>query len=394
MTNTAMKTTSKLDLKGLNLGAPQVLGGVRIVPVLRKEAPGDLRLSLRKYGDAETFVRLDSKTTYYSHVPHALQADWTNDGDPVVSFGSKIKQHKPEKSSDGKIDGNDWLKFRFMSKMRAREQGNRLRFLPMHLAIEGFLSLHFGGPKIAWEEYSREALKSGLGSRSEITYRGRAIVGLEDALRVFELHEEQVGVLIFVADAMAAAFVVSNPNDYRQLHDSLLLDCYGELITIYGALSYESCIYPAEIDPEKVASVLDLRSELQRVRNDWSRLHEQMAHRLLDQTIRCQLSYNMGPFRLEQFITDLDLASENHIGERIVRHDGTLEYLKTYRLSTAQSQRAYLLMQLAECEWNLDQCAVRLKTTKPQLLLRLEKAGFGYLLHQHVLDAARKQING
>ncbi len=34
---------------------------------------------------------------------------------------------------------------------------------------------------------------------------------------------------------------------------------------------------------------------------------------------------------------------ECHIGERIVREDGTLEYLKTFRLSAAQVRRAYQL---------------------------------------------------
>ena len=30
------------------------------------------------------------------------------------------------------------------------------------VALEGYLALHFGGPSVAWSEYSREALRRGL----------------------------------------------------------------------------------------------------------------------------------------------------------------------------------------------------------------------------------------
>jgi hypothetical protein len=49
-------------------------------------------------------------------------------------------------------------------------------------------------------------------------------------LRVFEIHEGQCGVLVFVADHLASAFVVPHPEDYRLLHRTLIEDFYGELI--------------------------------------------------------------------------------------------------------------------------------------------------------------------
>ena len=65
------------SLKGLKLGSPQVLGGVRLVPVLRSDAPGDLRLAKRGYEEDTTVVLLDDNTAYYSYVPHALVATWS-----------------------------------------------------------------------------------------------------------------------------------------------------------------------------------------------------------------------------------------------------------------------------------------------------------------------------
>jgi hypothetical protein len=100
--------------------------------------------------------------------------------------------------------------------------------------------------------------------------------------------------------------------------------------------------------------------------------------------------YTAGPFSLQRFITDLHLKDENHIGEAIVRDNGELEYLKTYRLSAAQTRRVYLLSQLAACGWQLDRAAERLGNTREDFVLRLEKAGFGYLLNNQLLERARK----
>ncbi len=67
------------------------------------------------------------------------------------------------------------------------------------------------------------------------------------------------------------------------------------------------------------------------------------------------------------------------------------EYLKTFRLSAAQPCRAYLLSHLAENGWNLEAAARALKQSKRELVIRLDKAGFGYTLKDEVLQQARKR---
>ncbi len=116
-----------------------------------------------------------------------------------------------------------------------------------------------------------------------------------------------------------------------------------------------------------------------------------MAAKLIGRPVHTQAIYDLGPFQMQWLMTELDPKAENHIGEAIFRNDGTLEYLKTFRLSAAQCRRAYLLMQLAESQWDLDRCAEKNNCTKHQFIYRMENAGFGYLLHQHVLDAARSE---
>jgi hypothetical protein len=143
------------------------------------------------------------------------------------------------------------------------------------------------------------------------------------------------------------------------------------------------------LDAARIHNLADLRSALKQARGDWAAYHGVMAGNLLGRDVVSQAAYTAGPFTLQRFLTSLDPTGENHIGEAIVRNDGTLEYLKTYRLSVAQTRRAYLLSRLAECEWDLVVAAEALGTTYFGLVSRLEQAGFGYLLKNNVLEVAR-----
>lgn len=89
----------------------------------------------------------------------------------------------------------------------------------------------------ARDRVGTRALRHGLSPRVEEAYTGAAVRGLEDALRIFEIHAGQCGVLVYVADALAVAFVVPHPADYRALHGTFVHDLYGELIYHYALLS-------------------------------------------------------------------------------------------------------------------------------------------------------------
>src|SRR4051812_370152 len=69
---------------------------------------------------------------------------------------------------------NSWTPARGTTSpaMARRIDKDRLRFLPLHLALEGYLALSFGGPEIAWEEWSRRAIDNGLSPRAEEAYTG------------------------------------------------------------------------------------------------------------------------------------------------------------------------------------------------------------------------------
>ena len=118
-------------------------------------------------------------------------------------------------------------------------------------------------------------------------------------------------------------------------------------------------------------------------------MHEPMTKALFGVPIDAESVYQMVPFSMQRFMTDLDPKSENHIGEMIVDSEEEVQYFKSYRLSAAQCRRAFLLKCLAEHDWELEACAHQLNCKKKELILRMENAGFGYLLHQHVLDAAK-----
>lgn len=385
---------STLRLNGLRPASPQQHGGIRLIPLLRDTIRGDLRLSRRRYKDSLAAVALDSEIDqpglrYMAYVPHGLVMSWSDDGEPVTAFGTQLCE---DAETDGKKLGRGPLTVRLLHRMVKREDDRRLRFLPLHVAMEGFLALHFGGPEIAWSEYSKQAIRHGLDPRMEYAAPGRSLAGLDDALRLFEIHEGQCGVLLLVADALAAAFVVPHPQDYRLLHYSLLEDFFGALIREY---SHQYARVPG-LDFElpdgdrAVTSVAGLRASLDGARRRWQEDCAIFVNGLVGRAVRAERIYQAGPFSLQRFCTSLSLDEENHIGETVLREDGTVEYLKTYRLSTQQSRRAYLLQLLAAHSWNLDAAAASQRQTRHQLVQRLSGAGFAYLLSDEVLRAARK----
>jgi len=379
-----------ISLQGLDIAPSQVWGAVRIVPLLRPQVRGDLRLMQRDYEEDMTIVSLEGKMEapgmkYFSYIPHGLVMSWTDDGSPVAAYGGQMVKR------DGKSLNYGCAKVRLMHRMAKRESKNQLRFLPLHLAMEGFLSLFFSGPNIAWSEYSKYALSYGLGCRYETSVPGKYIAGLETALRVFEIHPQQVGVLVFVAEALASAFVVPTPQDYRLLHTSLIEDFYGELLYEYGLLFNTTFPMDTSVDESQVNNLATLRTAINKMRGDWASFQGFMAAGLLKRSLQSKILYNAKPFFLQRFITDLDPKQENHIGELIIRDNGDLEYLKTYRLSAKQTKRVYLLSQLSAHNWNLDTTAGTLGNTREELVSRLENVGFGYLLNQHIRDAARKK---
>lgn len=362
-------------LNDLTLGPSQACGAFRLVPLLREHNRTDLRLGLAK--EAGFAVDL-GKAVYTSYIPHALVVEWGDGTAPLAAVGTQLGKPRPASAVTG-----------VFHRMAKRQDGNRLRFLPLHLAMDGLLALHFGGPTVQWGYFSREAMSKGMSPRVEASVAGWAVTGFEDALRVFEIHEGQVGVLVFVADALATAFVVPHPDDYRALHDSLIQDFFGELVWQYAVLYPElpPCRFPATT--EGIHSVADLRAAVALMREEWAAFGRAAATGVLDVPVTAEKVYQAGAFRLERFIGSLRPDEENHIGERILAPDGSVQYLKTFRLSASQTRRAYLLKQLADHDWSLESIAAKNRLTANDVMLQYASAGYGWMFHQHVLDAAR-----
>jgi hypothetical protein len=359
------------------------MGAFRLVPLIRDAAPGDLRIATRHYG-AIGVVGLDSGATepglkYVSYVPHGFVISCTNDGTEAALGASFTKDTRAFVK----------LHHRMVKREDAEGTASRFRLLPLHLAMEGFLALHFRGPEILWSEYSDAAKRRGLDPRTERSMRGTWIPGFADALRVFEIHEGQVGMLVFVAEALASVFVVSHPDDYRRVHLSLLEDFFGELLYTYAMLHPEAPTARVDFGGEGVRDVDDLARRVVDVRAQWTAYTSSLTTGLFAREVRAETVRRMGRFTLERFLPTFELDEEHHIGERIVRADGTLEYMKTMRLSQAQVRRAYLLGQLADAEWDLEAAAVKLRCSKDELVKRLANAGLGYILKAHLVRGAR-----
>ncbi|MFJ9677265.1 ARPP-2 domain-containing protein [Streptomyces sp. NPDC101194] len=373
---------NRLELSGLAARPAQVWGGIRLVPLVREVPVEGLRLHrVLHTGYEDGVVDVGPRTRYTSYIPHGFVADWSGEGAQSAAYGTQLG------AGPGAPAGNPPPRTarlqRHHHRMAKRQPGDRLRFLPLHLALEGYLALHFGGPVVAWEEWSRQALRDGLSPRAEDAYLGWSVRGLGDALRAFEIHPGQCGVMVYAADALAAAFVTPHPDDYRLLHPSLIEDLYGELVHQYA-------LYGAPV-PEFTASVPDgprpgtlagLRAAALAQEREWAEAHDTLfARELLDTPYTFERVYRMGSFTLWRFLPPFLRNGEGrHIGETITDHKGQIAYLKTFRLSEAQIRRGHLLHRLSDADWRLARAAEALGTSEEELVRRIRAAGFETLL--------------
>ncbi|TWJ15597.1 hypothetical protein LX16_1308 [Stackebrandtia albiflava] len=281
-------------------------------------------------------------------------------------------------------------RIRLHHRMHKRLDDVRFRFLPMHVAMEGFLLLQFGGPPVAWQEWSQHALHSGTAPRTETWHHGSGIDGLDEAMRRFEIHDGQCGVAVYIGDALASVFATPHPDDFRALYPALLDETYGELIARYAGHGDAVSDMEVRFDESAIRDLADIRRQAAAHTESWRRFHDDVmtADLFADRHVREIRA--AGDFVLRRFTPTFTQTAECHIGEEIVDYDtGQVAYLKTFRLSQTQIRRGRLLTVLGDCGWRLSDAAARLRVTPEQFGIQLDRAGFGHLLKRHVLDGFR-----
>lgn len=349
-----------LDLQGLTPAPAQVCGSFRLVPLLRNEDKKDLRLAIP-----------GAPKGPLSFAPHGLQFSWGS------ALGGQM--------------ATDEGKWRAVPQKTVTRPGkDSIRFLPMNLSLMWLVGLHFAPPRVRWSEISPEVLRHGWRENLDTGVLGVQLPRFEEALRTFEVHPRQAGMIVFVADEFASAFVLPSPSDYRLLHRSLLFDLYGDLLQRYAFLHPE--LNETSQGLGEVHELSDLRRGLEAMRAGWADFTRQtMLQDWHDRPIRTKAAYQMGNMHLERYLTDLDPKRSNHLGERIVREDGELLYLKNFRLSAANSKRLHLLAQLAAHEWRLKDMAAAQGLEEDELVERFESAGFGALVATYLREQAAKR---
>lgn len=373
----------RLALDGLQIAPAQVWGSVRLIPLIRAQPIPDLRMALRDYagGGAREEQVLAVATlghnegAYLSYIPHGLVVRWGAEGQPIA----------PVDTRTGSRDSRRPATIVQLKGMSRREGRHGLRLLPLHLAMEGFLALHFGGPDVAHTIWTRTALRDGLDPRAEASVRGAALPGLAEALRVFEVHPGQCGVLVFVGDGLASALVVSHPDDYLSLHDALIQDFYGELLYHWGWSNRDVPAFGVCLDEEGISSLSDVRAALERGRRAWAVHAEGLASGLFGRGVDAQTVRRAGRFRLVRFFTGFSerqvTLDGEHLGEALVDADGRLAYLKTYRLDRGQVRRGHVLSQLAAAEWDPRRLAAAQGHGELRRVLRdIDAAGLGWMV--------------
>lgn len=372
---------------GLSTAPAQLWRNLRLVPVLSQHLRQDLRLSRRVIESGITEVSLPDDSRYTAYIPHAFVMQWRDDGSAVVSPGTQLK------AEAGVHWKETWVQP--LHRMSKREKKHQLRFLPLHLAMELFLAEHFNGPEIDWRmDYRRSAISEGLNPRYAEVMQGEWIFGLAEALRVFEIYPNQVGLLLFINDHLATVAIYPHPDDYRALHRAMLSDMFNDWFWYANIYPVELYHLAADAHEPPAASWDELRTQLHQRQGALDDFQRWMTQGVLAQPMHLNRVYQAGSFALQRFRAEMGptIMTEAHMGEIIHDHEGQLRYLKSYRLNKEQIQQCWFLEKLAENHWHLERTAEKHHMTKDQWVLKMEKIGLGRLLQPKLMDQARKRL--
>lgn len=368
-----------LGLDGLRAAPAQVWGEVRLVPLVRDEPMPELRLGLDRQHRGWTSADVPGGR-YYSYVPHSMVLSWGDRAQEVKAAWETTLGERGQGRARAK-----GCPVHLKHGLYRRVGSHAVEFLPLHLAIEGFLSQLLKAPQVAWREYSPEAVRFGAGAVCMESISGHGVGSLAGALSRFEIHEGQCGVLIYVSGRLATAFAVSHPDDYRLMHHSLIHDAYAPVLVSAWPAQEHELVFDAlewgERPGQQVQDVGALSEVFERAYAVWSHEAAPMGE-LFGQRLSAQRLYNAGPFKLVRFVSEVVWpSSEAHIGEAIVGEDGRIGYLKTYRLSAEQVQRLTLLRQLEACDWDIKRASELTQAMYPMgLKQKMYALGLGYLL--------------
>ncbi|MFE5486409.1 hypothetical protein [Streptomyces sp. NPDC056527] len=226
-----------------------------------------------------------------------------------------------------------------------------------------------------------------MSPRAEAAYAGWSVPGPAEARWIFEIHPGQCGLMLYVADAPADAFVVPHPEDCRVLHPTLVEDLYGEPAHQYAFYGAPVPEFTARIrdGAGSVRTLADLRAAAGAQERSWVEAHDGlMARDLPGTSYAFERAYRMNSHDLYRSLPPFQRAGqEQHIGELIADRKGRTLCLKAFRLSENQIRRGRPLRRPADSDWHLGRTAEALGTTYAELIRRVESAGLGTLLNTH-----------
>ncbi len=355
---------SEFSFTGCQFGPAQTWGSVRLAPILREQVHGDLRLAERPH-ELSSVRSSYGKARFTSFLPQGMVVRWGQDGNVLSTDQTHLDKHGSY--SPGRL----WR----------RKAADELFFLPNALAIEGFMVRHFKGPDIAWLDYQREVRRGTLGYRQERGVPGWFLKGLDEALTVFEISPQQVGTALFLDELLIGCLICPHPEDYAKLHRSLLADSFPDYLIHYGYLRYAKS-EKLKLPHEAISSLATLRAEFLKAKSDLSQEEAVRLGDLAGRQVEVETLYRTEVFQLERFVTELEKGGDNFAGEAIRRHDGTLEYLRLFRLNRGQTRRLYLLSTLARVDWSFAKAATELGFDETNDVAQaLVEAELGYLLN-------------
>lgn len=333
-----MITLQKL-LKGYQLGFPQSVGNMRVIPILTDTEftkVGDMENIYLKTDEAYETLLMANDSQYISVIPHGLMyvvAEQAQDraipSAHLIAKDKRVNANCLQPSQSGSFESNN----------REREWG----ILPSSLKSVAWEHAEDHRYDALWSDIEKFLDRAGLSTNELVRFFKEFKTELETFIAQFEPVNKQVGAIFIINNVLIGIEIMPNYKMWQQMWKPLVRDCYGSEAIMFIKKGYTTGMFHPVLKTQNINTFEDLTRMTDELLQEEKDFTNEIIKEVLDKDIE-----NTQQEELEDF-TLYNLTSEYLMGQCVTHGPEKIIYAS---LITKHSEQTQTRKRKFDSRWN------------------------------------------
>ena len=331
-------TLQKL-LKGYQLGFPQSVGNMRVIPILTDTEftkVGDMENIYLKTDEAYETLLMANDSQYISVIPHGLMyvvAEQAQDraipSAHLIAKDKRVNANCLQPSQSGSFESNN----------REREWG----ILPSSLKSVAWEHADDHRYDALWGDIEKFLTSAGISNNELVQFFKEFKNELETFIAQFEPVNSQVGAIFIINNVLIGIEIMPNYKMWQQMWRPLVRDCYGSEAIMFIKKGYTTGMFHPLLKTQNINTFEDLARMTDELLQEEKDFTNEIVKEVLDKDIE-----NTQQEELEDF-TLYNLTSEHLMGQCVTHGPEKTIYAS---LITKHSEQTQTRKRKFDSRWN------------------------------------------